>query len=51
VGAITRDASVVALRGDLLPLLGFAIGLPILGAAAFRLLDRYARRQGHLDMV
>lgn len=51
VGAITQNASVVALRGDLLPLLGFAIGLPILGAVSFRLLDRYARQQGHLDMV
>jgi ABC-type multidrug transport system permease subunit len=51
VGAITKDASVVALKGDLLPLLGFAIGLPVLGAVSFRLLDRYARQQGHLDML
>lgn len=51
VGAITKDASVVALKGDLLPLLGFAIGLPIVGAISFRLLDRYARQQGHLDML
>ncbi|MGC4191539.1 MAG: ABC transporter permease [Thermomicrobiales bacterium] len=51
VGAITKDASVMALRWDLLPLLGFAIGLPVLGAVSFRLLDRYARQQGHLDML
>jgi len=51
VGAITKDATVVALKGDLLPLLGFAIGLPVLGAVSFRLLDRYARQQGHLDML
>lgn len=51
VGAITQDASVVDLRGDLLPLLAFSIGLPILGVVSFRQLDRYARQQGHLDML
>jgi ABC-2 type transport system permease protein len=51
VDAMTKNASIADLSGDLWPLLGFAIVLPILGALSFRRLDRYARLQGHLDMV
>jgi len=51
VDAATHNASLMEIRGDLLPLAGFAIVLPMLGALAFRLLDRYARVQGHLEMV
>jgi len=51
VDAMTRNASLMEIRDDLLPLAGFAIVLPILGALAFRRLDAYARIQGHLEMV
>ncbi len=51
VDAMTKNASIADHGRDLWPLLGFAIVLPILGARSFRRLDRYARLQGHLDMV
>jgi len=49
--AMTRNAPLMEIRGDLLPLTGFAIVLPVLGMLAFRRLEQYARIQGHLEMV
>lgn len=51
VDAMTKNASLMEIWGDLLPLAGFAILLPVLGVLAFRRLDIYARIQGHLEMV
>ncbi len=51
VDATTKNASLMELRVDLLPLAGFAVVLPVLGALAFRRLDIYARMQGHLEMI
>ncbi len=51
VDAMTKNASLMEIRDDLLPLAGFAILLPVLGALAFGRLDMYARVQGHLEMV
>lgn len=51
VDAMTKNASLMELRGDLLPLAGFAVVLPVLRALAFRRLDIYARMQGHLEMI
>ena len=39
-----------ALASQLLPLLGFAIGLPILGVLAFNWIERAVRVRGELDL-
>lgn len=51
VDAVTRGSSIQDLAADLLPLAGFAIGLPILGVVAFRAVERRARRTGALELV
>jgi ABC-type multidrug transport system permease subunit len=51
VDAMTRNASLIEMRDDLLPLAGFAVLLPALGGIAFKRLDVYARVQGHLEMT
>jgi hypothetical protein len=48
--AALHNASVVALAPQLLPLLGFAIGLPLLGALAFNWIERAVRVRGELDL-
>ncbi len=48
--AALHHASIVDVSGSLVPLLGFALLLPIAGAIAFRLLERSARRQGELEL-
>jgi ABC-2 type transport system permease protein len=50
-GALTRGQDVSALASDLLPLLGFAVTLPILGIIAFRAIERRSRVQGSLELV
>lgn len=49
--ATTQGASIVALRADLLPLLGFAIVLPLLGVAMFSRLEHRARQTGEIDLL
>jgi ABC-2 type transport system permease protein len=44
------NAGIVALASQLLPLLGFAIGLPILGVLAFNWIERAVRVRGELDL-
>jgi ABC-2 type transport system permease protein len=48
--ASLRNASIAALASQLLPLLGFAIGLPILGVLAFNWIERAVRVRGELDL-
>jgi ABC-2 type transport system permease protein len=48
--AALRDASIAALASQLVPLLGFAIGLPILGVLAFNWIERAVRVRGELDL-
>lgn len=49
--SVTGGASLSQLGADLGPLLGFACGLPLLGVAAFRTVERRTRRSGTLDLV
>lgn len=51
VQVTTRRASVAALASDLLPLLAFAIALPLIGIAMFTRLEHRARRTGELDLL
>lgn len=51
VDAVTRGSSITDLSGDLIPLAGFSVGLPIVGIAAFRAVERRARRSGALELV
>lgn len=48
--AALRGASLTELSGSLLPLAGFAIGLPLAGAAIFAWLEHLVRRRGELDL-
>lgn len=51
VASLTRDASIGDLDGSLLPLLGFAIVLPLLGIKAFQLTERAVRAMGTLEIA
>ena len=51
VRAVTLHASLGDVIDDLLPLLGFAIVLPLIGMAAFRRVERRVRVEGALDLV
>jgi ABC-2 type transport system permease protein len=48
--ASLRNASIASLGSQLLPLLGFAIGLPVLGVLAFNWIERAVRVRGELDL-
>lgn len=48
--ATLHGASLYDVRASLLPLLGFAIALPLIGAVVFRSLERAARRGGELEL-
>lgn len=49
--SLTKGSNLGDLSGELLPLLGFAIALPLLGIAAFRTLERRTRERGALELV
>ncbi|MDP9317722.1 MAG: ABC transporter permease [Actinomycetota bacterium] len=51
VDSVTRGASLSDVSGDLLPLAGFAVGLPLLGIVAFRAVERRTRNRGTLELV
>lgn len=51
VDGVTQDASLANVAGDLVPLAGFAVGLPLLGIAAFRAVERRTRHRGTLELV
>lgn len=51
VAALTRNASVSDLAGTLLPLLGFAIALPLIGVAMFRYMEHAVRKIGSLEIA
>lgn len=48
--AALKDASFRDLAPNLLPLLGFAIALPVLGILSFRMVEQMARVRGDLDL-
>lgn len=49
-GAALHHASLAALAPSLLPLAGFAVALPLVGAATFGALERLVRRRGEVDL-
>ncbi len=49
--ALTTNAPVADLASSLLPLLGFALALPVLGVVAFRRMERAVRQIGNLDIA
>jgi ABC-2 type transport system permease protein len=49
--SVTHGATIPDVSGQLLPLTGFAIGLPLLGIVAFRAVERRTRRSGALELV
>jgi len=51
IPSLTRNASLVELSDSLLPLLAFAVALPILGVLMFRALERAVRRMGTLEIT
>lgn len=51
VAALTENASVANLFGTLLPLLGFAVVLPIIGILMFRRMERAVRMIGSLEIA
>jgi ABC-2 type transport system permease protein len=51
VAALTRDESIAEMPGTLLPLLGFAIALPLAGILAFRRMERAVRKIGSLEIA
>ena len=51
VAALTRNASVTDLTATLLPLLGFAIVLPLIGIAMFRAMEHAVRKLGSLEIA
>lgn len=51
VAALTRNASIMDLAGTLLPLLGFAVVLPIVGILMFRYMERAVRQIGSLEIA
>lgn len=50
VDAITTAAPLAELWDDLVPLAGFALVLPVLGALSFRHVERAVRRMGYLEL-
>lgn len=50
VDALTKDASLMEIRSELIPLAGFAIAFPALGILAFRAVERAVRRMGYLEL-
>ena len=50
VDATTTGAPLAELWDDLIPLAGFALVLPVLGALAFRYVERAVRRMGYLEL-
>ena len=48
---VGRGASLTEVAGDVAPLTGFAVGLPLLGIATFRAVERRVRRRGALELV
>ncbi|HVB63746.1 MAG TPA: ABC transporter permease [Nitrolancea sp.] len=48
--AALNGASIYDVRASLIPLLGFAIALPLAGTLIFRLLERSVRRSGELEL-
>jgi ABC-2 type transport system permease protein len=48
--AALNGSSIYDVRGSLIPLLGFAIALPLAGTLIFRLLERSVRRSGELEL-
>lgn len=48
--AARQDASIRDLAPNLIPLAGFAVALPLLGALTFRWLERLVRVRGELDV-
>jgi ABC-2 type transport system permease protein len=51
VDSVTQGASLSDVAGDLWPLAGFAVGLPLLGIAAFRAVERRTRIRGTLELI
>ena len=51
VAALTQNASIAELSGTLLPLLGFAVVLPVIGVQAFRRMERAVRKIGSLEIA
>jgi ABC-2 type transport system permease protein len=51
VDSVTQGASLADVAGDVLPLAGFAVALPLLGIAAFRAVERRTRIRGTLELV
>lgn len=51
VDSVTHGASLSDVSGDLWPLAGFAVGLPLFGIAAFRAIERRTRVRGTLELV
>jgi ABC-type multidrug transport system permease subunit len=49
--ALSRDASLGDVRDSLVPLALFAVALPVIGVAMFRVMDRAVRRIGTLDIA
>ncbi len=49
--ALTTNAPVADLASSLLPLLGFAVVLPVLGVIAFRRMERAVRQLGNLEIA
>lgn len=50
VDAMTTRAPLGELQDDLIPLAGFALVLPLLGALSFRYVERAVRRMGYLEL-
>ena len=48
--AALRHATIADLARQLLPLLGFAVAMPVVGALAFAHLERVVRHRGELDL-
>lgn len=49
--SVTSGASPADVAGELWPLAGFAVVLPLLGVLAFRAVERRTRRSGSLELV
>jgi ABC-type uncharacterized transport system permease subunit len=49
--ALTINASVVDIASSLLPLLGFALVLPVLGVFAFSRMEHSVRQSGNLEIA
>jgi uncharacterized membrane protein YidH (DUF202 family) len=51
VASLTQNASISDLTNTLLPLLGFAIVLPMIGVVTFRYMERAVRQIGSLEIA